>query len=137
MLEKMPNDDIMITLLGHPLYDVWTKLCALIDGKYDMERLWTNGYKEWVYEYKYRRGGKTLCTFYAKENCFNFMVVLGKEEREKFEADKAEYSEIVQRIYDEAQTYHDGRWLWFELTDMSLFSDMEKLLFLKRKPNKK
>jgi hypothetical protein len=78
-----------------------------------------------------------LCTFYAKEKCFNFMVVLGKEEREKFEADKEKYSETVQRIYDETKTYHDGKWLWFELTDTSLFSDMEKLLLLKRRPNKK
>ena len=26
-----------------------------------MERLWNTGGKNWTYEYKYRRGGKTLC----------------------------------------------------------------------------
>ena len=137
MLDKIPSDEVMITLIGQPLYDVWTELCAIIDAKYDMEHLWNKGYKEWIYEYKYQRGGKTLCTFYAKEKFINIMVVLGKEEREKFELNKADFSEEVQRIYNASQTYHDGKWLWINLTDTSLFSDMEKLLLLKRKPNKK
>ena len=31
-------------------------------------RLWNKGFGDWMVEYKYRRGGKTLCTLYAKEN---------------------------------------------------------------------
>lgn len=61
-----------------------------------MECLWNKGGKAWKYEYKYRRVGKTLCALYAKENCVGFMVVLGKNERLKFEADKA--SRIRQAI---------------------------------------
>ncbi|WP_430383866.1 DUF3788 family protein [Anoxynatronum buryatiense] len=34
-------------------------------------------------------------------------------------------------------TYHDGKWMMFELTDTSLFPEIEKLLQIKRKPNKK
>ncbi|WP_369882329.1 DUF3788 family protein [Anaerostipes hominis (ex Lee et al. 2021)] len=48
---------------------------------------------------KYRRGGKTLCALYARENCIGFMVILGKDEREKFEAGRNEYSESVRKIY--------------------------------------
>lgn len=62
---------------------------------------------------------------------------LGKNEREKFEEDKQNYSIEVQKIYNEAKTYHDGKWMMFELTDASLITDMEKLLLIKRKPNKK
>ena len=64
--------------------DVWNKLCALIDEKYEMERLWNKGGKAWTYEYKYRRGGKTLCALYARENCIGFMIIFGKDERAKF-----------------------------------------------------
>ena len=137
MLEKVPTNEEMIILIGKPLFDVWTKLTDLIESKYDMERLWNNGGKKWTYEYKYRRGGKSLCALYAKENVFGFMIIFGKAEREKVEAIRSDLSPETQRIYDEATTYHDGKWVMFELTDTSLFSDMEKLLMIKRKPNKK
>lgn len=137
MLEKVPANEEMIALIGQSLFEVWIKLSDLIESKYDMERLWNSGGKKWTYEYKYRRGGKSLCALYAKENVFGFMIIFGKDERVKFEASRSDYSLKVQRIYDEATTYHDGKWMMFELTDTSLFPDMEKLLLIKRKPNKK
>ena len=137
MLDLIPNTEQMTTLLGESLYEIWNKLCALIDEQYDMECLWNKGGKAWTYEYKYRRGGKTLCALYARENCVGFMVILGRDERAKFENDKDNYSEEVQRIYDETKTYHDGKWMMFELTDTSLFDDFIRLLRIKRKPNRK
>lgn len=68
MLENTPTQSTMTELLGQPLFAVWQELCSAIDEKYDMERLWNTGGKNWVYEYKYRRGGKTLCSLYAKKN---------------------------------------------------------------------
>ncbi len=137
MLEKIPSKEEMVALIGQSLYEVWIKLCDLIESKYDMERLWNDGGKKWRYEYKYRKGGKSLCALYAKENVFGFMIIFGKDERAKFEANRNDYSLEVQRVYDESTTYHDGKWMMFELTDTSLFTDMEKLLLIKRKPNKK
>ena len=136
MLEKIPTNEEMIALIGQQLFEVWTMLCDLIESKYDLECFWNSGGKKWMYEYKYRRGGKSLCALYAKENVFGFMVIFGKEERAKFEASREDYTLEVQKIYDESTTYHDGKWMMFELTDASLFSDMEKLLLIKRKPNK-
>lgn len=137
MIDTIPNNEEMTALVGQSLYDVWNRLCALIDENYDMERLWGKGGKEWKYEYKYRRGGKTLCALYARENCVGFMVVLGKDERLKFETDKERYSKEVQKIYDNTHTYHDGKWIMFEPTDTTLFNDFIRLLSIKRKPNKK
>ena len=137
MLDTIPNNEEMTALVGQSLYDVWNRLCALIDENYDMERLWGKGGKEWKYEYKYRRGGKTLCALYARENCVGFMVVLGKDERLKFETDKERYSKEVQKIYDNTHTYHDGKWIMFEPTDTTLFNDFIKLLKIKRQPNRK
>ena len=137
MLDTIPNKEDMTSLVGESLYEVWEKLCALIDEKYDMDRLWDKGGKAWTYEYKYRRGGKTLCALYARENCVGFMVILGKDERTKFEADRDHYTKEVQEIYDEAKTYHDGKWIMFEPADTSLFDDFMRLLQIKRKPNRK
>ena len=136
MIETIPNEEEMTALLGQSLYDLWNKLCAHIDEKYDMDCLWNNGGKAWKYEYKYRRGGKTLCTLYARENCVGFMIILGKEERLKFESEREHYSKEIQNRYDEAQTYHDGKWIMFEPVDTSLFDDFIRLLTIKRKPNR-
>lgn len=137
MINIIPDENDMLALIGQSLYDVWQKLCAAIDEKYDMDRIWNSGGKAWTYEYKYRRGGKTLCSLYARENCMGFMVILGKDERAKFEAARNNYSELVQKIYDETKTYHDGKWLMFEPVDTSLFGDFVQILAIKRKPNRK
>ncbi len=138
MLDVKPTAEQMTALVGKSLYEeVWKKLCALIEEQYDMDRLWNNGGKAWTYEYKYRRGGKTLCALYARKNCVGFMIILGKEERLKFENERETYSEEVQSIYEGAKTYHDGKWMMFAPTDTSLFDDFIRLLRIKRKPNRK
>ncbi len=137
MLDTIPTTEEMTALVGQSLYEVWDKLCALIDENYDIEHLWNQGGKAWKYEYKYRRGGKTLCALYARENCVGFMIVLGKDERLKFEANKKTFSKTAQEICDKTHTYHDGKWIMFEPTDTSLFNDFIRMLSIKRKPNKK
>ena len=127
----------MVSLVGEGLYDVWTALCERIEEQYNMERLWNPGGKAWNYEYKYRRGGKTLCALYGREHCIGFMLIFGKAEREKFEADRQNFSQAVQRVYDEAQTYRDGKWVMFTLENTSMFEELIRLLQIKRKPNRK
>lgn len=135
MLEHTPTDQELMTLVGEPLFEVWAVLCSAIDERYDMNRQWSSGGKAWEYEYKYRRGGKTLCALYARKNCVGFMVIFGEVERAKFEADRDTYSEEIQRAYDDARTYRDGKWVMFEPSDTSLFEDFMRLLAIKRKPN--
>lgn len=40
MIEKIPNIKDITDLIRQPLFEVWTKLCAAIDEKYDMEHFW-------------------------------------------------------------------------------------------------
>lgn len=137
MLDEIPNSEKMVALIGQPLFEIWTQLCTVIYEKYDMECIWNKGGKAWVYEYKYRRGGKTLCALYARENCIGFMIIFGKDEQVKFETERDNYSPKVQEIYDKTQIYHDGKWVIFEPVDTSMFDDFIRLLSIKRKPNRK
>ena len=136
MLDFTPGTEEMTALLGASLYEIWAQLCTRIDEQYDMDRLWGPGGKAWTYEYKYCRGGKTLCALYAREHCMGFLVILGKDERLKFEQDRESYAEDVRRIYQESRTYHDGKWMMFEPADTSLFDDLMRLLRIKRRPNR-
>ena len=137
MLENLPSQSDMAELLGQALFEVWQELCSAIEEKYEMEQIWNRGGKSWTYEYKYRRGGKILCSLYAKSNCFGFMIIFGKDERTKFEDIRDTLSKSVCKKYDEAKTYHDGKWVMFEPTDTAEFDDYMKLLAVKRKPNRK
>ncbi|MBE7000106.1 MAG: DUF3788 domain-containing protein [Ruminococcaceae bacterium] len=137
MLENVPTKENMQSLLGEELYPIWEAICERIDTLYDVDHLWDKGYRDFVYEYKYRRGGKTLCTFYVKSAFIGLQIVLGKEERAKFEARRGEFSPAVQAYYDGAHTYHDGKWILFSLTDEAMFDDLIKLLAIKRRPNRK
>ena len=133
---QIPTPETLEALTGKELYDLWTSLHQLIEQKYNMEQMWNHGGKKWTYEYKYRRGGKTLSALYAKEQTIGFMVILGKDERTKIESMREMFSNAAQKIYDETTTFHDGKWLMFELKDTSLFNDIERLLSIKRKPNR-
>lgn len=128
MLENIPSQSIMTELLGQSLYEVWQALCLAIDERYDMEQLWNTGGKNWTYEYKYRRGGKTLCSLYAKNSCVGFMIIFGKDERVKFEIIRNTLSNAVCRQYDEAKTYRDGKWVMFERNRKIMMRSDIKLL---------
>ena len=137
MLELPPSKITLVDLLGQSLSEVWYALCTAIEEKYEMDRAWNAGGKNWTYEYKYRRGGKTLCALYAKDDCIGFMIIFGKDERARFEDIRGSLSDSVCQQYDEAKTYRDGKWVMFEPTDASEFDDYMKLLAIKRKPNRK
>ena len=55
----------------------------------------------------------------------------------KIEEIRNELSSNILETYDNAQTFHDGKWVMFNITDNSIIEDLIKLLFIKRKPNRK
>lgn len=124
-------------LLPKEILLVWDGLTDRIDSLYDVDRLWNKGFGNWKVEYKYRRGGKTLCAFYAKENVAYLLITYGKAEREKFEGLKASVSKQLQDIYEQTETLHDGKWLWIPLDDQINVEDIIVMLKIKRRPNRK
>ncbi len=124
-------------LVGTDKVNIFYKIVDEITLLYDMDQTWNNGGKKWIYEYKFRKSGKTLCAFYFKENMLGFMIVFGKEERTKVEEIRNELSSDILETYDNAQTFHDGKWVMFNITDYSMIEDFKKLLFIKKKPNRK
>ncbi|MGN0670314.1 MAG: DUF3788 family protein, partial [Oscillospiraceae bacterium] len=104
-------------LIGAEKAELWRKLTAAVDELYDVDKIWNKGFGDWVYEYKYRRGGKTLCSFYAKQGVANILIIFGKNEREKFELQRESFSEQIQALFNSTKTYHDGKWIWVPIDD--------------------
>lgn len=132
-----PTQSILEELIGSNNLDIWNKLVAGIDSLYEMDRTWNKGFGDWIYEYKYRRGGKTLCTFYAKQGIANILITLGKAEREKVELKREDFSPLLLTLYDETKIYHDGKWLWIPIDEVLAMDDIINLLKIKRRPNRK
>ena len=135
LLKVIPSEDEIISLIGTDSFAYWEMICSEINSLYDMDKTWSDGGKRWKYEYQYRRGGKTLCALYARQDCFGLMIIFGKDEREEVENIRNRLSNQTVKIYDEAETYHDGKWVMFDETVPA--GDIKVLLDIKRKPNKK
>lgn len=123
-------------LVGIDKVNIFYDIVDEITKIYDMEQIWNNGGKKWTYEYKFRKSGKTLCAFYFKDNTLGFMIIFGKGERTKIEEIRSELSSEVLETYDNSETFHDGKWVMFNITNNSIIEDLKKLLFIKRKPNR-
>ena len=100
MLDQIPTEHELSKLLGKQVYLVWQQLTEFIHQNYNMDTLWDSGRKAGIYEYKFRKSGKTLCAFYAREQSFGFMVIYGKAEREQFESDPESFPESINQIYE-------------------------------------
>lgn len=79
---------------------------------------------------KFRQGSKTVCSLLFNEKTLGFMVVFGRPEQAKFEAQRDEFSPVIVAGYDAATAYHDGKWLLFEVQEV-LLTDFMKLLRIK------
>lgn len=47
MLEKIPDREEIISLIGEEAFLAWKALCTKIEETYDMDRLWNSGGKAW------------------------------------------------------------------------------------------
>ena len=133
-LKEIPTHEEMLALIGEEKLAAWEHITRLVDSLYDMETSWNDGGKRWKIEYKYRRGGKTLCCLYADEGRFGLMIIFGLDERIKVEAIRTDLSAGTIKAYDEAQTFHDGKWVMFD--EAMPDDDLARLLEIKRRPNR-
>lgn len=88
-------------------------------------------------ELKFKQGGKTVLTVYTREDKFTFLIIFGKKEREVFEARRDEFSKSILNHYDNAKTYHDGKWIFIDVTEPAQLEEVKQLIQIKKNPNRK
>lgn len=88
-------------------------------------------------EVKFRRGGKTLVTLYLHEGYFTVLIIFGKAEREKFEAQQADFPAAFCEFYHACRTYHDGKWMFCDVRADGDVDMLMRLLHIKKRPNRK
>lgn len=132
-----PTEQELHTLLQPDLLTAWDDLTQMIELRYSMSKVWHTANKGKSYELKYRKAEKTLVSLFPRfpdEEKIGVMVIFGAKEREKFETIKANFSPETIRLYDEAKTFHDGKWVMFYAPSDELLKDLPQMLAIKRKP---
>jgi predicted RNA-binding protein with PUA-like domain len=74
---------------------------------------------------------------HSERNRFALLIVFGAEERTQAEAILDSLSTRTKKVYDEATTYHDGKWVLLTINSSEVVEDVMKLLEIKRKPKKR
>lgn len=118
--------------LGDALYPSFIELIGFISANYNASDLYDG-----KNEIKFRQGGKTLVTILIGENEFTTLIIFGKVEREKFEANKDAFSSFIMDYYDNSKTYHDGKQMFIKVADNEHIKEIIELIKIKRKPNEK
>ncbi|MDE6745243.1 MAG: DUF3788 family protein [Oscillospiraceae bacterium] len=88
-------------------------------------------------ELKFKQGQKTILTIYTHEDRFTFLIIFGRKEREIFEAQIDSFSDYIRYYYNNSKTYHDGKWMFIDVTTMEQLDEVKKLIEIKKKPNRK
>ena len=105
--------------------------CRFIYTSYEADEI-ANG-KDMV---MYCIGDKMLFSIYIREESFDFMLLIGRDERQKFEAVRSKLPQNILELYDR-MVAKDETWLWVPVADMDTLEAVKQLIVAKHEPNRK
>lgn len=86
---------------------------------------------------KFRQGKRTILSINIHDDRYDFQIIFGKAERDKFEARRAGFSQKINDIYDGNKTLADGKWMLIPVADLETLEEVKRLIEIKKKPNRK
>jgi Protein of unknown function (DUF3788) len=128
---RAPTAKEIADALG-PAAGFWKRLTRYVEQSYDIEPVFGAPSKNYGWDVKYRKGGRTLVSLTPDRGEFTALVVLGAAESDA--ARDLELGDHVRRVFDEAKPLHDGRWLFIKVESDRDVDDVEALLAVKRRP---
>lgn len=134
-----PTNFAVVDWVGKDAYKYWELITQLIEQSYPsvFTPEWLYGGKKHGWSLRYKKN-KSFCTLIPEKNRFALLIVFGTEERAKVEAIRNGLAKKTQKEYDQATTYHDGKWLLLVIDTDRTVKDVMLLLAAKRRPiNKK
>lgn len=111
--------------------DLWVDFCKYMKDAYNVAPKFEFSKCSWEYGWniKFKKGSKSLCTVYPRENYFTILIVIGKNEKKVFENMFSSFSSDIQKIYKETPEGNGQRWLMIDLEDNDKrYKDMKKII---------
>jgi hypothetical protein len=131
-----PSEEEIANFIGMLAKEAWQEIKRFVETSYDLEPETIFYGDKYGWTIRYRKSGKTLCSLFPEKGGFTVLIVLGRKESDQFVSMRGELSSKIQKLFENAKQYHDGRWLWIRLLTKSDADDIKKLLLMKRKPKK-
>lgn len=130
---SVPDDERVRDWIGADAFARWTALRAWIAQTYPgiFNPDWIYGGKKHGWALRYKKS-RAFCTLLPEYGSFSAVIVLGEAEREKFEAQRSSFSARLSRLFDETETFRDGKWLKVDILSAEDLRDITALLALKR-----
>lgn len=132
--ENPPSSRELEAFIGGEHFKCWEQLTDWISksyaGVFTPEWIRTGKKGGWYLRYK---KSKSFCQFIPKKDQFVVLITFGANERAKVEAIRSELSPEMQKAYDAATTFHDGKWLYVTVSGAGIIPDLQTLLSTKRK----
>ncbi len=129
-----PTPEVIEAWLGRKAYKYWLEMSVWISRSYPgiFNPEWLYGGKKHGWSLRYKKS-KSFCTLIPEKGRLVVLIVFGADERLKVETIRKEISALTMRSYDDAKTYHDGKWLKLHADKETTLADIRKLLAMKRR----
>lgn len=130
-----PDESTVRHWLGPKAFKHWTELRSWIDTSYPdvFEPEWLHGGKKRGWSLRYKKT-RAFCTLIPAYRQLSVLVVLGGAEQQKFEERRYTWSPKLVELYDDARSYHDGKWLIVTISSKDDRQDVMELVSMKRHP---
>lgn len=128
-----PDESTVRDWLGPKAFQHWVRLQSWIDASYPevFDPEWLYGGKKRGWSLRYKKT-KAFCTLLPGYRQLSVLVVLGRAEREKFEARRHAWRPQLLKLYDEARPYPDGKWLTIAISSADDRHELTELVRMKR-----
>lgn len=111
--------------------ELWNKFCMFIKNNYNVNPRFefSKCSLEYGWNIKFKKGSKTICTVYPRENYFCVMIVIGKNEKDQFENILHNFGIEIQEIYKATKECNNQKWMMIDLEDENRkYEDVKKVL---------
>ncbi|WP_438496143.1 DUF3788 domain-containing protein [Paenibacillus sp. IHBB 3054] len=135
--EVVPTEEQIYSFIGAEAKQAWIELSRFAEQNYDHQPELNFGGKNYGWNVRYRRSGKTLFTMFPEKEGFTVLLVLGKKEIEAYTGKMEEFGAYFKSVYEAAAQFHDGRWLWIKVHSIDELKDIEQMILIKKKPKKR
>lgn len=113
-------------------YPLWNQLTKFIGATYAITGEPIFGGKNYGWNVRYRRGGRTLTSLFPQTGYFVALVTIGPSEMDAVRA--LPLGPKTKAVLDRATTYPEGRWLYIPVRTARDLKDVQRLLAVKRRP---
>ncbi|WP_238217698.1 DUF3788 domain-containing protein [Caballeronia novacaledonica] len=128
-----PDERIVSEWMGPEVFQHWVELRSWIEASYPglFAPDWIYGGKKRGWSLRYKKT-KAFCTLLPAYRLLSVLVVLGRAEREKFEARRYSWTPQLVKLYDETRAYPDGKWLTVPILSEDDMHEVTELMSMKR-----